>query len=450
MKKIILILLLSPLFGLAQNIKGTVLDKKSNLPIQDANITLTQSDGSTTSDKNGKFILKNSRNLQEDDSLFVSHIGYTSKKISFSEIKKSNNLIFLDEKIENLNGLTLSAANHNKELKSKLNFTKLAPLQYPITSFGSILNNNKIYVIGGDGSFNTDAFKKLQYEKPDFTMNDYLEELQFQFSGQYYKGNLLIYDIKTNLWENSEIKFRKRACHNLNIYNNIIYVLGGKKISVNGKFEYLDDKIEVFDTNKATIAIDNTNPHQAANFASFTYNGAIITMGGSIKMRENGSKIYTDKVHSYDINSGYWYELTNMPVAKETNGILIKDKIYLIGGFNGKELSSIESFDLVTGTWKTEGEFFDNLSYPAITYKDDMIYIFENEKMYSYDINTKTLKEYLINLPLKASKLYYCEDKLYLIGGYLENYYSQYPSANLLRIDIDEFEKTKPNRVKTL
>jgi hypothetical protein len=433
-----------------QNIKGTVLDKKSNLPIQDANITLTQSDGSTTSDKNGKFILKNSRNLQEDDSLFVSHIGYTSKKISFSEIKKSNNLIFLDEKIENLNGLTLSAANHNKELKSKLNFTKLAPLQYPITFFGSILNNNKIYVIGGDGSFNTDAFKKLQYEKPDFTMNDYLEELQFQFSGHYYKGNLLIYDIKTNLWENSEIKFRKRAYHNLNIYNNIIYVLGGKKISVNGKFEYLDDKIEVFDTNKATIALDNTNPHQAANFASFTYNGAIITMGGSIKMRKNGSKIYTDKVHSYDINSGYWYELTNMPVAKETNGILIKDKIYLIGGFNGKELSSIESFDLVTGTWKTEGEFFDNLSYPAITCKDDMIYIFENEKMYSYDINTKTLKEYLINLPLKASKLYYCEDKLYLIGGYLENYYSQYPSANLLRIDIDEFEKTKPNRVKTL
>ena len=61
-------------------------------------------------------------------------------------------------------------------------------------------------------------------------------------------------------------------------------------------------------------------------------------MGGSIKMSENGSKILHYKVHSYDMNSGYWYELSNMPTAKEVNGILIKDKIYLIGGFNGKEL----------------------------------------------------------------------------------------------------------------
>lgn len=448
MKNFILFILLSPLFTFGQNIKGSVLNSMNSLPIQDANITLNQIDGNTITDEKGLFTLKLSGKLQESDSLYVSHIGYTPKKISFLDFKKSNYLIFLDEKMENLNGLTLSF--EKKELKSKLNYTKLAPLQYPISSFGSVLNNNKIYVIGGDGSFSTDAWKKVQYEKPGFEIEEYFKELKFQFSGQYYKGNLLVYDIKTNLWETSEIKFRKRAYHNLNIYNNTIYVLGGKKVSTNGKFEYLDDKIEVFDTNKATIAIDNTNPHQAANFASFTYNGAIITMGGSIKMRENGSKIYTDKVHSYDINSGYWYELSNMPTAKEANGILIKDKIYLIGGFNGKELSSIESFDLVTGTWKTEGEFFNSLSYPAITCKDDMIYIFENEKMYSYDINTKTLKEYLINLPLKASKLYYCEDKLYLIGGYLENYYSQYPSANLLRIDIDEFENTKPNRIKTL
>lgn len=448
MKKFILFILLSPLFTFGQNIKGSVLNSKNNLPIQDVNIALNQIDGNTTTDERGLFNLKITGKLEESDSLYVSHIGYTPKKISFFDLKKSNYLIFLDEKIENLNGLTLSS--EKKELKSKLNFTKLAPLQYPISSFGSVLNNKKIYVIGGDGSFSTDAWKKVQYEKPGFEIEDYFKELKFQFSGQYYKGNLLVYDIKTNLWETSEIKFRKRAYHNLNIYNNTIYVLGGKKISVNGKFEYLDDKIEVFDINKETVAIDNTNPHQAANFASFTYNGAIITMGGSIKMRENGSKIYTDKVHSYDINSGYWYELPNMPTAKEANGILIKDKIYLIGGFNGKELSSIESFDLVTGTWKTEGELFNNLSYPAITCKDDMIYIFENEKMYSYDINTKTLKEYLISLPLKASKLYYCEDKLYLIGGYLENYYSQYPSANLLRIDIDEFENTKPNRIKTL
>jgi hypothetical protein len=448
LKKLLFIAFLFPLFAFAQNINGTIKDKKSDLPIPNANINIKELNTSATTDEKGKFNLKISREFKENDSLLISHIGYTTKKISVSEFKKSDYFIFLDDKIEYLNGLTISSTN--KELKSKLTFTKLAPLQYAISSFGSILKDNKIYVIGGDASFKTDAWKKLQYEKLDFTLNDYLKELQFQFSGQYYKGNLLVYDIKTNQWETSEIKFRKRAYHNLNTYNNIIYVLGGKRISVNGKFEYLEDKIEVFDTNKTTVTIDNTNPHQAADFASFTYNNTIITIGGSTKMSENGSKIYTNKVHSYDINSGYWYELKNMPTAKEVNGVLIKDKIYLIGGFNGKSLPTFESFDLITETWKTEGELFNSLGYPAITHQDDMIYFFENEKMYTLNTNTKEIKEYLINLPFKASKLYYYDEKLYLIGGYLENYYSQYPSPNLFSIDIREFENTKPSRVKIL
>ncbi|MND90353.1 hypothetical protein D3C80_824310 [compost metagenome] len=79
-----------------------------------------------------------------------------------------------------------------------------------------------------------------------------------------------------------------------------------------------------------------------------------------------------------------------------------------------------------------------------------MIYFFENEKIYTYNINTKELKEYLINLPLKASKLYLSDNKLYLFGGYIENYYSKYPSPHLFSIDITEFENTKPYRAKFL
>jgi hypothetical protein len=448
LKNLFLFLLLSPLFIIAQNIEGTILNKKNNSPIQDVNITLKQVEENTSTDKNGKFKLTLFRKPQENDSLFISHVGFTPKKINYLELKKNNYSIYLEEQAENLNGLTVSYTN--KELKSKLSYTKLAPLKYAISSFGSILYNNKIYVIGGDGSFKTDAWKKIKYEKPDFSLNDYLTELQFQFSGQFYRDNLLMYDIKTDRWETSEIKFKKRAYHNLNIYNNTIYVLGGKRVSTNGKFEYLEDKIEVFDINTNTVTIDHTNPHQAINFASFTYNGTIITIGGSTKMSESGKKTYTNKMHFYDINSGYWYELTSMPTAKEVNGVLIKDKIYLIGGNNGEALSTIESFDLTTESWKTEGELLDNSELPSITYTNDVIYFFENEKINTYDINTKILKEYLINLPLKASKLYFCDDKLYILGGYLENYYSQYPSASLFSIDINEFENTKPNRVKKL
>jgi hypothetical protein len=447
LKKLLFILFLLPLFAFAQNINGTIIDTKNNQPLQDANINIKDLNISTSTNKKGKFYINISREFQENDSLYISHIGYTTKQISLSELEKEDYLIYLDENIEYLNGVTLLA---NKELKSKLAFTKLASLKYPISSFGSILKDNKIYVIGGDASFKTDTWKKLQYEKVDFTLNDYIRELQFQFSNQSYKGNLLVYDIKTNQWETSKIKFRKRAYHNLQEYDNKIYILGGKRISANGIFEYLDDKIEVFDTNKEIITIDNTNPHQATEFASFTYNNTIITMGGSVKMSKNGAKKYSNKVHSYDISSGYWYELTDIPNAMEVNGTLIKDKIYLIGGFNTKPLSSIESFDIATEKWKTEGELFYGLSYPAITHNNTIIYFFENGKMHTYDTNTKELKEYLINLPMKASKLFFSDDKLYLLDGYLENYYSKYPSPNLFSIDINEFKNTKPNRVKIL
>lgn len=447
MKKILLILLLCSLFSFAQNIKGVIMNPKNNLPIEDVNITMNRLNKSTLTDGKGRFTLNISSKLQETDSIYFSHIGYATKTITFSELQKNKFIIYLDERIESLGSITIS---EKKPLKSKITFTKLAPLQYALSSFGSILKNNKIYVIGGDASFSTDAWKKVQYEKVDPTMEDYLKELSFQFSGQFYKGNLLVYNIKTDSWETSKLKFRKRAYHNLNEYNDKIYVLGGKRVSVNGVFEYLDDKIEVFDINKQTIEIDNTNPHQAAGFASFTYEDNLIIMGGSVKMKDNGSKEYTNKVHSYDINSGYWYELENMPIAKETNGILIKNKIYLIGGFNSKPLTTIESYDLDTGKWETEGELFSGLSNPAIAQNDGIIYFFENEKIFIYNTNTKQLKEYLINLPMKGSKLDFSDNKLYLFGGYIENYYSKYPSPNLFSIDINEFENTKLNRTKFL
>ena len=423
------------------------MDKKSNLPIENINVSIKRFNTSSLTNDKGEFKLSIPKELQESDSISFFHIGYATKTIVLSELKKNNFLIFLEEKIETLTGISVYG---NKPLKAKIAFTKLAPSKYPLFSFGSILKDNKICVIGGDTSFSTDAWKKVQYEKVDPTMDDYLKELSFQFSGQSYKGNLLVYDIKINQWETSKIKFRKRAYHNLNEHNDKIYVLGGKKVSANGVFEYLDDKIEVFDIKNQTITIDNTNPHQASGFASFTFNNNIIVMGGSIKMKENGSKEYSNKVHSYDINSGFWYELADMPTAKETNGVLIKDKIYLIGGFNAKPLSSLESFDILTEKWKTEGELFYGLSNPAITENDGIIFFFENEKIFTYNTNTKQLKEYLINLPIKGSKLYFSDNKLYLFGGYIENYYSKYPSAHLFSIDINEFENTKPSRSKFL
>lgn len=446
LKKNLLILILFPLFSIAQDIKGIVISQKTNLPIDDVNVRFSNTNITSLTNEKGEFSLKPLSNLKESDSLEFSHVGYISKKINLKDLKKQYR-VFLSEEIENLSGLTISASH---KLKSKLSFNKLTSLPYGIFSFGSILKDDKIYIIGGNASFKTDSYNKIKREKPEFTMEDYLKELRFEFNGQIYKDKLLIYDIKADSWQTSKVKFRKRAYHSLNYYNNSIYILGGKRVSPNGKFEYLQDQIEVFDTNKQTLIIDKTYPHQASNAVSFTYKDNIIVMGGSTKADEKSPTAFTNKAHLYDITSGYWYQLADMPTAKEVSGILVDNKIYLIGGFNGKPLSQVETFDLTTEKYQNEGELFSALEKPAITYSNNIIYSFEDKKMLTYNIISKQLKEYTVELNLKSSTMYYANDKLYIIGGYTYNDYSETPSANVYSIAIDEFETTKPNKIKVL
>ena len=86
----------------------------------------------------------------------------------------------------------------------------------------------------------------------------------------------------------------------------------------------------------------------------------------------------------------------------------------------------------------------------ALTYHDDTIYIFNDGKIYTYDIHTKTLNEYVIDLRLKASELYYYEDKLYLLGGYTYNEYSTTPSDNFYSIEVNEFLNTEIKNTKKM
>ncbi|RKR09122.1 Kelch motif protein [Flavobacterium sp. 90] len=449
MKKLLLIIFFLPLITIAQNIKGIIFSQKTDLPIEDTNVFALSSNTGTLSNVKGEFALKLDTKFKDSDTLQFSHIGFITTKISITDLKKLDFKVSLPEDVENLSGVTISA-NQKLTLKSKLSFKKLSALKNPVFAFGSFLKDEKIYVIGGDASFDSDAFKKVRLEKPDFSLKDYLDEIKYNTTLFYYKGDFSTYNIKTDSWEVSNLKFKKRAFHNIHFYNNSIYVLGGKRISVNGKFEYLQDQIEVLDLDKQTIKTDNTNPHQAANFASFLYKDNIIVMGGSVKMSEKGKKDFSNKMHLYNLTSGYWYELDNMSTAKEATGILIDDKIYLIGGNNGNPISQIESFDLISQKWQIEGELFSGLERPAITYHDNIIYIFENQKMLVYDLKTKQLKEYIVELGLQLSAMYYDTNKLYILGGRTENEYSTIPSANVFSIDTEEFKTTQPNRIKVL
>ena len=430
----------------SQNIKGVVLDHQSNKPLENVHVYVNNSKKGTVTNKKGAYILN--VKINKTDTVSFSTLGYFTKKYLLSGLKKDNYTVFLHKKIEAIDEVIVTS---NKELNSKIRFKKLAFLKTGRHSFASSLIGPKIYVIGGDASNLVDAPKKVLNDlthKTDASISDILSGLIENPSWENYKGDLQIYDITTDTWMKSDLKFRKRAYNTLNYHKNSIYIMGGKRLSVNRKHEYLDDKVEIFNLKNNTITIDDTNPHQAVNFESFVYNNNIIIMGGSVKLNKNGSKVYTNKSHIYNIETGYWYELKDMLKAKETKGVLIENEIYLIGGFNNKPLSEIESYNITSGEWKKKGELFYGIEKPALAYNDSIIYIFDDGKMLTYNINTKLLNEYEINLNLKASELYYYNQKIYLLGGYFEDEFSKSPTSRLYSIDLDEFAKTKVKNTK--
>lgn len=442
---ILIIFLLFTIFSFAQNIKGVVVDESTKNFIVGAHIYLKNREkGDITNDK-GEFNLKIESNTYKNDTIYFSHVGYFTKKISISKLKENKPIVIhLSFDVQNLEKVSVTS---KKKLKSKIHFNKLTSLKVGIHSFGSILIGDKLYVIGGNKSLIRDEVKReLSIDRladPQRSLVDIVNSAKPNLSWESYSGKLFIYDIKSDIWNESNSEFRKRAYNSIQFYNNKIYVFGGKRLSTNRLFEYLDDKIEIFDLNDNSILIDNVNPHQAVNFASVLKDESLIVLGGSTKLNKKGIKEFSNKIHLYDFKSGYWYELANMPTPKEAKGVLVNDKIYLIGGFNKNASDEVESFDLKIGKWKMEGRLFTAMRRPALAYNDNIIYIFENGRILTYSVKTKELNEYLIGLNLKSSELFYANNKLYLLGGYREDEFSITPSPDFFSIDLNEFEKTR-------
>lgn len=441
--KLTLLLFFSVFYALAQNISGKILEMETNKPIEFVNVYLEKEEGGTISNKKGEFYLELLSKIKLTDTIHFSFIGYTTRYYTFSKLKELNFIVHLSKKIENLDQVTVTSI---RELKSKMPYRKLASLKNGIYNFGSALIGNKLYVIGGDTSFIEDTAKKTFIEVSSIaesTFKDFLKRSRSNFSWENFNGKLQTYDIEKDTWSISNLKFRKRAYHQIIYLNNKVYVLGGKRLSTNRKREYLDDKIEVFNLKTNQIIIDNVNPHQAINFAAFAYQDNIIVMGGSIKLKNNGEKIYSDKTHIYNITSGYWFELPKMTEPKEANGVIIKNKVYLIGGFNKIPLTGIESYNLTNGKWNKEGDLFSGIVTPALTYYNNIIYIFSNGKILTYNIVTKVLNEYKIDLYVKNSQMYCYQDNLYILGGYKEDEYTKSSSSRLNLIKLNDFSKTK-------
>lgn len=433
--KLLVLILFSTLSAYTQTISGKVLDDQTNEPLENVTIYLKKQNTGTTTNKEGVYNVPVQINLTLSDTIIFSSIGYTTKQYVVSELKTINFIVHLSKQTELLNEITVYNKN---ELKPSIPFKKLAPLKRAIYNFGSTRVGNKLYVIGGDASFYHDAEKEAQDNS--LTYGEFLRTLKDNFTWENYSDLLQIYNIENDTWESKDLEFEPRAYHKLVNVNDKIYVLGGKTLSLSRKREYLGNNIEVFDINSNEIIVDHTNPHQAVNFAAFSFNDNIIVTGGSVRQKYNGEKVYTNSSHIFNISSGKWYELAPMKTPKEVNGILVKDIIYLIGGFNKTPLNTIESYNIKSGIWKHEPHLPFPMKRPSLAFYENIIYIFNEDKILTYNTENNVINTYKINLYLKNAQMHYYDNHLYLLGGNIEDEYTKTPSSNVYKINIHDFK----------
>ena len=444
--RLILIFLLFTSIIWGQNIKGKVLEENTNIPIEDVNIFVSKGNLGTATDSDGFFSLSIDSKKFLNDSLQFSAIGYFPKNIAIRYLINKNSTVYLSKKTEELEEVTVS---DDRALRATLQYKKLASLEEGLYSFASTILDDKIYIFGGDKSYIEDSGVKA-LERSDGTMEQFLKYYKTNQTWESYSDQLLIYDIHKDAWTTSDITFEKRAYHNVQVQHNKFYLFGGKTLSKSKRLEYLDEKIEIYNPETKKIQIDPVNPHQAINFGSFTYKDNIIVMGGSTKLKPNGRKVFTKKSHMFNVTSGNWYELPEMTKEKEVSGVMLENKVYLVGGFNTVPLKEIESYDVLTGEWHEEGKLFRGIQNAALTAHNNIIYIFDEDRMLTFNTETHLLNEYRIDLMVKNAQLYYHNNTIYLVGGYWENSFSQNPSSDVYSISLHEFSKTETHHSKVV
>ncbi|MCD8167404.1 MAG: carboxypeptidase-like regulatory domain-containing protein [Bacteroides sp.] len=427
-------LLFPGLLTLSAQETGKVLESTTRQPLTGVHIYLSDSSLVTITDNEGAFRIAPHHTEKGDELFRFSYVGFIPEVLSYSDLQKNNFCVTLKEDEKQLETLTVLGETI---LHTHVPYKKLSSIPAGLYAFGATLAGDTIFVSCGNMSYK-EAAENSEFAREQ-AAGDIIELANKKREWIGYSDRLYKYNIQSDQWETVPKKFRKRAHHASQYYNGKLYMAGGKRLSTNRKRELLDETVEVYDCRRDTVLVDPVNPHQAADFAAVMLEDNMIPAGGSNRLNMIGEKEYMNKVHLFNVSTGLWYELSEMPHPKETKGTIVGNKLYLVGGFRHRPLNEIESYNLATAEWKKEAELPYEAERPAIACRENTIYIFENGRLQSYDTIIGEIKVWLIDISLTNSEMFFVGEKLYIVGGYNGNY----PSRNLYAVRLGDLTQTR-------
>lgn len=144
------------------------------------------------------------------------------------------------------------------------------------------------------------------------------------------------------------------------VLTNNIYVVGGQTTA--GK---ATKKVQVYDPATDSWSTGVSLPEPVAGAASAVVKNVLYVLGGT----SNASSCdpLSKSVWAYSIETKKWTSKTAMPTARcAVDAVVANNIIYVIGGYNGSALATVESYNPATDKWTEEASLLEPKNGPAV------------------------------------------------------------------------------------
>jgi N-acetylneuraminic acid mutarotase len=236
-------------------------------------------------------------------------------------------------------------------------WTTKTPMPTARSGFAIAVYQNKIYCIGGTTGY-SDSF----------------------VSG--FTGVTEVYDPATNTWETTKTPMpTPRADLCASVVNGVIYCIGGKKYWGVDPFYQELNVTEAYDPAENSWSKKSPMPIPVLGCTSAVLDGKIFVIGGSRHFQLGGDLATVGSNQVYDPENDAWSTRTSLPItesyaaADATSGVTAPKKIYVVGGFNETDYSSVTYvYDSKGNVWSTGTSMPTSRAYLALAIVDDILY----------------------------------------------------------------------------
>ena len=176
-----------------------------------------------------------------------------------------------------------------------------------------------------------------------------------------------------------------------------IYVVGGfNKPNLQNALKFaISNDVEVYDTVADSWSTATPLPEGRHHAGIASLNGMVYVIGGFTKSLLSVWEAVAT-VYRYNPTTQEWRELVPMPTARGALGVAVhQDRIYAIGGYDGKRNSGIvEVFDPQTNTWSSGAPMPTPRDHLAVVAAENRIYAIAGRPELDYHRNMATVEEY--------------------------------------------------------